>query len=86
MLHMISALCVAHDLHTIVPWPLERIYVGDSLQRHEEMVISNCAFEAIIIFFVLSLAGLLNWADIALRPLFFHVSAQILHIRLTLSD
>ena len=24
MLHMISARCVAHDLHTIAPWPLER--------------------------------------------------------------
>ena len=26
MLHMLSALCAAHDLHKIVPWLLERTY------------------------------------------------------------
>ena len=37
MLHVMSVLCVARDLHTVAPGPLER-RVGDSSRRNEEIV------------------------------------------------
>ena len=47
MMHVMSARCVARDLHTIAPGPLERATVGDGSRRNEEIVkkMSNCAFE-----------------------------------------
>ena len=42
--------CVARNLHTIAPWPLE-VGVGDSLRRSEEIVNKSriAPFNAIII-------------------------------------
>ena len=39
MLHVTSAGCVAHDLHTIMPWPLE-LTVGD-IARTSEVMVTN---------------------------------------------
>ena len=49
MLHVISAQCVASDLHTIVPGPLS---VADSSQHSEEILkIKSCTFVCDFFFF-----------------------------------
>ena len=45
MLHVISTQCVARDLHTIVPKPLERTcWRQFAAHRRDCIEISNCAF------------------------------------------
>ena len=53
MLHVISAGCVARDLHTIAPGPLVR--VGDGSRRREEIVKKSriAPFNAIIIIIII---------------------------------
>ena len=48
MLHVISARCVARDLHTIAPWPLERT-------RRSEEIVKNLELHLSMRFFFLSL-------------------------------
>ena len=54
MLHVMSDLCIALDLHTTVPWPLEHS-VGDSSWRSEGIVKKSyiVPFNAIIIIIII---------------------------------
>ena len=54
MLHMISAKCVAHDLDTIAPEPLERMCWRRFMAQWEDCKKSRIApFNAIIIIIIL---------------------------------